>query len=539
MTFFTDKAGISAAGRSGEESSLAPFRHPAFTVLWVATVVSNIGTWMQNAAAGWLMTGLDPNPFTVALVQVATALPMFIFVLPAGALADIVDRRRLLIVVQLLTTLLVAAFAFLIWLDVMTPGLLLAFSFLVAAGAALILPAWQAIVPQLVPPRQLQPAVALNSVGLNVSRAAGPALAGVIIGIWGLSAPFWLNAVSTLGVVTALIWWQPNDAAASRLPPERFGRAIGAGLRHARHNPELRATLVRAAGFFIFASAYWALLPLVARNQIAGGPELYGVLLGAIGAGAVGAAFALPALRRQCGPGRLVALGTVGTAVAMVLFGQADEPVTAIIASVLAGASWIAVLTTINVSAQLASPAWVRGRALAILGAVMFGALTAGSAAWGQLAAWVGLPDAHYVAAAGALLVLPLLRGFRLQSSAGPGLKSSPHWPQPVLSGEIQSEGRPTLVTVDYWIRPEDHRAFLEMTEDLERERRRDGAFGWGLFEDVVQPGHFVEAFRFYSWVEHLRQHERAAMADQQLHDAITRLDVGGRPKVTHLVSVR
>jgi len=218
-----------------EESSLAPFRHPAFTVLWVATVVANIGLWMQNAAAGWLMTTLDPDPFIVSLVQVATSLPMFLFVLPAGALADIIDRRRLLIAIQIAGAALVAAFAPLVWWKWVTPNLLLAFAFLAGTAAALIMPAWQSIVPQLVPRKHLT--VALNSVGLNVSRAIGPALSGIIIAAWGLAAPFGVNALATLGVIAALVWWRPlGNETGSRLPPEKFNRAIRAGFRHAgRH----------------------------------------------------------------------------------------------------------------------------------------------------------------------------------------------------------------------------------------------------------------------------------------------------------------
>jgi MFS family permease len=328
----------------GEASSLSPFRHPTFTVLWVATIVSNIGTWMQNAAAGWLMTGLDPDPFIVSLVQVATSLPMFLFALAGGALADIVDRRRLLIGIQTTVAALVAGFGLLVWLGQVTPIMLLAFSFLAGTAAALIAPAWMSIVPQLVPRENLQPAVALNGVGLNVSRAIGPALAGLIIVSWGLAAPFWLNAFSTLGVIAALVWWQrPADDGAHRLPAERFGRAIRAGLRHARHNPHLRATLIRAAGFFIFASAYWALLPLVARDQVAGGPRLYGLLLGAIGVGAVTGALTLPFAQRRFGPDAPAWAGTVGTAIAMVLYGLARQPSTALAASFVAGVSWIAV----------------------------------------------------------------------------------------------------------------------------------------------------------------------------------------------------
>jgi len=223
---------------------------------------------MQNAAAGWLMTGLDPDPLTVALVQVATTLPMFLLGIPAGALADILDRRRLLLIVQLVLAVLVAGFSLLVWLDRITPAALLGFTFLMGAGAALIAPAWQSIVPQLVSHDELSPAVAANSVGINVSRAVGPALAGFLIGALGIAAPFWINALTSLGVIAALIWWRPQQAGAHQLPPERFGSAMLIGLRLARRNPHLRATLIRAIYFFVFASAYWADLPILARNQV-------------------------------------------------------------------------------------------------------------------------------------------------------------------------------------------------------------------------------------------------------------------------------
>src|SRR5262249_10051850 len=239
--------------------------------------------------------------------------------------------------------------------------------------------------------------------------AVGPALAGIIIAAWGIAAPFWVNALSTLGVIAGLVWWRSREAGNPRLPPEHFSRPIAPGLRHGRHNPALRATLIRAAGFFIFGSAYWALLPLVARNQVAGGPELYGILLGAIGAGAVAAAFALPWLKRHLGADRLVVAGTVGTAFALLLFAFAGQPDMALAASLIAGVSWIAVLATVNVSAQVALPGWVRGRGLSIFGTVMFGSLTAGSAAWGKVAALTSLPTAHLIAAAGALIAVPVL----------------------------------------------------------------------------------------------------------------------------------
>lgn len=527
-----------AAAPQAEGSSLSPFRHRVFSVLWTATVISNIGTWMQSATAGWLMTGLDPDPLVVSLVQVATSLPMFLFALPAGALADIVDRRWLLVWLQVCVAVLFAVFGLLVWFDRVTPFLLLAFTFAAGIAAALSAPAWQSIVPQLVPRRDLQPAVALNSVGINISRAIGPALAGLVIAAWGLAAPFWINALTTVGVVAALVWWRPSDDDAHTLPPERFGSAIRAGLRHTRHNQHLRATLIRGAGFFVSASAYWALLPLVAREQVAGGPELYGVLLGAIGAGAVGGAFLLPRLKAWLGADKVAIAGTIGTAVAMILFGLARQPGIALVACVVAGVSWIAVLATINVSAQVALPSWVRGRGLAVFVTVMFGGMTLGSALWGQVATVLGLPMAHFLAAACALIAIPLLWRWKLQTGAGADLTPSMHWPSPVLSHDIAADRGPVLVTVEYDVAPEDRDRFLTAIMRLEPSRRRDGAFAWGVFEDAAQDGRFVETFLLDSWIEHLRQHERVTNADRVLQDAVQRFQRAGTPKVGHLLAV-
>ena len=524
---------------AADGSTLAPFRYATFTVLWIATVVANVGVWMQNAAAGWLMTGLTPDPFLVSLVQVATSVPIFALALPAGALADIVDRRRLLIAVQTASALIVAAFGFLVLAGRVTPAILLAFVVVSGTAAALIMPAWQSIVPQLVPRAFLQPAVALNGVGLNVSRAIGPALAGLVIAAWGLASPFWVNAATTLGVIAALVWWRPKgDPSAIRLPAERFFRAIAAGLRHARYNSHLQATLIRAGGFFVVASAYWALLPLVARHQIAGGPTLYGLLLGAIGAGAVCAAFALPFLKRHLGPDRLVAAAVIGTACALILFGLARQPPVALAASVLAGVSWISVLATVNVSAQVALPGWVRGRGLSIFVAVMFGCLTVGSALWGKIAVWMGLPITLFTAGAVGLATIPLLWRWKLQTGAGLDLTPSTHWPEPVISQEIEQDRGPVLVTVEYLIRPEDRAPFLEALTNLGGERRRDGAFHWWVFEDVAKPGRYVETFMLDSWIEHMRQHARVSNTDRELQERVREFHIEGAPQVTHLVAV-
>ena len=523
-----------------EGGALDPLRSRAFLVLWIATVVSNVGTWMQNAAAGWLMTGLTQDAFIVSMVQVATMLPVVLLGLPAGALADIIDRRKLLIGVNVVLTAIVAVLAVLVSLGRVDPISLLAFTALAGAASALIAPSWQAIVPSLVPRRDLQAAISLNSVGINISRALGPALAGLLIGIIGLSAPFYVNAITTLGVIAALIWWKPAEGPGRRLPAEGFTHALGLGLRHARHNPHLRATLIRAAGFFIFASAYWALLPLVARDQIAGGPQLYGLLLGTIGVGAVSGAFLLPRLKAMLGPDRLVVVATCGTALALVLFGLAQTPVVAFAASLMAGLSWIAVLAPINVSAQVGLPSWIKGRGLSLFATVQFGGMAGGSALWGQVAKLYGLPATHFAAAAGALIAIPLLWRWKLHTGAALDLTPSMHWPAPVATNEIQPDRGPVQITIEYIIDPAERSDFLRAIGEFRAERLRDGAYDWAVYEDSASPSLMVETFLVSSWLEHQRQHERVTQADHDVQERVRSFHKGVEaPVVRHLIAAR
>ena len=533
----TARDGRDRAGAAAPSSTWRPFRYSAFTVLWTATVVSNIGTWMHEVGAGWLMTSLAPSPFMVALVQGATTLPIFLLALPAGALADIVDRRKVLLAVTLFLTVVAAALGGLVWLGLVTPWVLLVFTFLMGAGAAFAAPAWQAIVPTLVPRADLQPAVALNSVGINISRAIGPALGGLIIATLGIAVPFLLNAVSSLGVIAALLWWKPPAAPARRLPAERFASAIRTGLRYARASGPLRATLGRAVAFFLFASAYWALLPLIARGLLGGGPELYGILLGCVGAGAVGGALFLPKLKALLGPDRLVAAGTLGMALVLIVLATIANDYAAAAVSLLAGASWIAVLSSLNVSAQVALPEWVRARGLSIFLTVFFGAMSAGSVTWGRMAEALGIPLTLLAAAAGAVLAIGLSWRWKLGEGAALDLSPSLHWPAPMAAGEIEPDRGPVMVTVEYRIDPKDRKAFLAAIAAFGPERWRDGAFAWGIFEDAAEEGRFIETFMVESWIEHLRQHERVTDADRVLQEAVQRFHAGGKPTVTHLIA--
>jgi MFS family permease len=532
-------AGTSAAPAAPLPSAWGALRHPVFRSLWIATVVSNVGGWMYNAASGWLMTSLSPSPLIVSLVQVANSLPLFLFALPAGALADMLDKRRLILWLEILTTLCSALFALLVMLHAVGPTLLLFFILVIGTLAALETPAWQAIVPLLVPESALSSAVAVNSVGVNISRVIGPAITGGIIVGFGIAAPFWLDAFSNAGVIGVISRWRPPQrATVGPLPAESLTSAIRAGVRYARYNGALRATLVRAVGFFLFASAYWALLPLVARTQLQGGPGLYGTLLAVIGAGAVGGALFLPRLVARLGTDSVVVLGEAGTAAALVLFGLAHQPWVAALACLLAGISWIAVLAILNVSAQTVLPDWVRGRGLAVYVTVFFGTLTLGSALWGVAAEHLGLPAAHYLAGAGAVLALWATRRWKLQSGPAADLTPSMHWPEPVLAAHVDQAAGPVLVTIEYHVAPEHREAFLDALVPLARERRRDGAYDWSVFEDTAHPERIIETWRSDTWLDHLRQHRRFTRADQAVEERVQRL-AREPPRITHYIAAR
>ncbi|MGK7866321.1 MFS transporter [Falsiroseomonas sp. E2-1-a20] len=518
-------------------SALAPFAHRAFLVLWGATLVANIGTWMRDVGLSWRMTELAGSATLVAAVQAASALPVLLLALPAGALADVVDRRRLLFGAQ---ACLAVLSVFLVAMELggfTTPGLILGAAVLGGIGAALSAPAWQAIVPQLVPREVLRPAVALNSMGVNIARAIGPALGGLLLATVGAWAVFALDALSFVGVLLALAWWR-SSTAPRRAPPETIGGALRAGLRYARASDSLRRVLLRALGFFLFASAPWALLPLVARQLPGGGPHIYGLMLAAIGAGAVAGALLLPWLRRRLGggAGRAVLSGTIGAGVAGLLLAAAPSGAVAVAACALLGLAWITVLTTLNVAAQGALPDWVRARGLAIYLATFSGAMMTGSLGWGLVADRAGLVVALGAAAAGGLTVGLLLRRVRLPEG-DLAMVPSDHMPgHHDLILPLPQAG-PVLVLVEYRLRQKEDRApLLAALGRLGAARRRDGAEDWLLLDDPLDALRIVELFRLRDWAEHERMHDRATSADRPLHEAANALDRDGAPRIRHLV---
>ncbi|SDY95282.1 MFS transporter [Nitrosomonas sp. Nm33] len=519
-------------------SAFSPFKHRVFTVLWTATLISNIGTWMFNVTSGWVMTELSPSPLMVSMVQAATALPIFLFALPAGALGDLFDRRKLLLWSQIMLAVVLFLFAGLLWKDGVNAWVLLLFTFITGAGSAFATPAWQAIIPRLVPRDALAPAIALNGVSVNAARAIGPALGGFIIAAAGAVATVLLDAVSYLAVVAALVWWHAAATQTDALPRERLAGAMRAGVRFALHSTPLRHTLIRALAFFICASAYWALLPLVAKDMFQGGPSFYGILLTALGIGAVAGAFLLPVMKKHVSADKSMMLATAGTALCLLMFAYGEYTGIGIAAGLIGGVSWIIAVASLNVSAQVALPDWVRARGLAIFQMVLFGAMTAGSLGWGQAAAVAGLSLALTVSGLLALFLIPITVRFKLNLGEYHDHTPSGHWTEPAVSTFVSHDHGPVLITLEYRIDDADRDAFSLLMRELGIIRRRDGAIQWGFFEDVEDHGRFIEMFTVESWLAHLRQHARVSAADKILQDKIVALHRGATPpRVTHAVT--
>ena len=391
-------------------SAWRPLRHRSFALLWSAALVSNIGSWMHELAAGWLMTTLTTSHAMVALVQTATSLPVFLLALPAGTLADRIDRRRLQIFVQATMLVLAAVLGALVLAGRINSLLLLGVTLAIGACTAILSPSWQSILPQLVPREDLPGAVALHVVGMNIARSIGPALGGALIVGLGIAWPFFVNAASFIAVILALLAWRPAPRPVAAGTQVGYDRALMQGLDQARSNPALQRTLLRSALFYFFASAYWALLPVVAREQLGGGAPLFGILVGCIGIGAVSGVFFLPRLRARGGLDGVVLVGTLGTAVAVTGYALLRQPVLGMLASLVAGVSWLANFSSLNVAAQFAVPDAMRGRGMALFSGLFYGCLALGSLFWGLVADHAGLSAALLLTAAGLVVGLVVAR---------------------------------------------------------------------------------------------------------------------------------
>jgi MFS family permease len=516
-----------------------PLEQPLFRSLWLAAVVSNIGTWMHTVGATWLMTTLTKSPLLIALLTTMGSLPIFLVGLPAGALADVLDRRRIVLLTQLWMLGVATVLAVLSFTGLIAPWLLLALTFLLSLGSALSIPAWQALMPELVGKEQLAAAVALNGAGFNLARAIGPALGGTIVAAAGPSAVFGLNALSFLAIIWVIYRWR-RPTSETQAVPEPVVSAIQAGGRYARHARELRAVLVRTAASIAGASALWALLPVVATQDLKLGALGYGVLLGSIGFGAVAGVPLLARLRAAYSLDWIVTAMTLVFVLTTLTLGYVHNVWVLNGAMVLTGVAWLILTSCLNVAAQTIVPAWVQARALGVYLLVFQGCFAAGSAGWGALAGRVGNGRALlYAALALGVGMLTVLR-WRLRSGEELDLSPSQHIPPPETVVDPAPEDGPVQVRIEYRIRDGAEEDFVAAMEEVRLIRLRDGAFRWELFCDPAEPQRFVETYEVASWAEHLRQHERATVADQAVEQqALAYQEAGRSPVVEHLIAAR
>jgi MFS family permease len=518
-------------------SAWAPLRIGIFRALWLAVLASNIGLWMQTVGAQWLLVHRAQAAILVPLVQVADMLPDVLFGVVGGVLADIFDRRRLLIAVQLVMAIVCATLTVLTRAGHMPPALLLAFTFVLGAGSVLTGPAYQSLIPDLVPRSEIPAAAALGSISVNLARAVGPAIAGVLISLAGVSAVFAVDTAALLLFALVVVTWRPPARATARIP-EPFLGALHAGTRYVRHAPVVRRMLLRAALFLVPASALWALLPLIATERLGLGSDGYGLLLGALGVGAVAGAFILPPIRAKLSANALIGAASCLFAAALVAVVSTHSTAVVVVVLLPTGVAWIAVLSSMNASLQLFLPNWVRARGISIYLIVLFGSQAIGALIWGGVNAPAGLVPTFLIAAVLLAAGAATLRVWPLIDTRGMGRETVVYWPEPQLLGEIEPEGGPVVVRTAYTIAPVHEQAFLEAMSRLRLSRLRTGATQWGLFREGESENVFIELFVVPSWDEHVRQHaERQTETDHSYEERADALS-DPPPRTTHLISV-
>jgi MFS family permease len=506
-------------------------------MLWIGTAAANLGAWMQIVGAQWMLVADMGGEALVALVHTATTLPVLLLAMPAGALADIVNRTRLLVGAQLFVAAVAVMMTVLGATGGLEPGLLLMSTFALGAGAALSAPAIGALIPDLVPRGELVEAAALGAISVNVARAVGPAVAGLIIAVTGATTVFALNAVAALAFVALLLFGRigPEGVAEDR---ERFTAALSAGGRYVRHTRVVRRILLRAVLFVVPATAIWALLPLFAGRDLGLGPDGYGMLLGALGVGAILGAVLLPRLPAGPSTNGTVAVASLAYAGTLVAMAVLRRPVPLTLCMVPAGVAWVTILANVNAQIQLFLPAWVRARGLAVYQVVVIGGQAVAAGCWGLAAHRFGLP-VTFLAAAG-VLVAGVLTATRWPLPDTRGINQNPavYWPEPHLVLDPGLVDGPVLVTVTYTVHPDQQPEFVAAMAPIGQARRRTGASRYRLFRAGEVPDRYVEAFLVPSWEEHLRQHFGRLTRDEQAQERVALALADGPPLIRHLLPV-
>lgn len=517
-------------------SALSPFRFPVFRSIWFASVLSNLGGLIQTVGAAWLMTSIAKSADMVALVQTSVALPIVLLSVFAGAMADNMDRRKVMLGAQIFMLVVSTVLTACAWMGLITPWLLLMFTFLIGCGAAFNGPAWQASVGDMVPRAHLAGAVAINSMGFNIARSVGPAIGGVIVAAAGAAAAFAVNASSYIALIWVLARWRPVRPPLL-LPRETMGIAVAAGIRYVSMSPAIRRVLIRGSVFGMGASSVMALLPLVAKDVLTGGPLSYGVLLGAFGVGAVLGALSSAYLRETLSSEVLARIACIAFAIAAAVSGWSTYMALTIPMMMIAGASWVLTLSTFNVSVQLATPRWVVARALSLYQVATFGGMAAGSWLWGIISESDGVRIALLAAAVVMLICAAMGLRFPLSETADLNLDPLRRWQAPETAVPVESRTGPVVVTIEYSIREEHVLEFLTTMAERRRIRKRDGAMNWMLLRDLADPHTWVERFTTPTWLDYIRHNNRMTHDDAAVLKRLRELHQGpGIPTVRRMI---
>ncbi|OZI74906.1 MFS transporter [Bordetella genomosp. 12] len=519
-------------------SVAAPLRHPAFRTIWIANLFANLGIWAQSVAAAWIVTTQQSSPVMVAMIQVAAALPLVLLSILTGVIADNYDRRKVMLAgmsMELVIGVIITTLAF---LGVLHPVSLIVAVFFMSVGSAIVTPAWQAAVGEQVPKSEVSRAILLNSVNFNVARALGPALGGLLLGMFGAPWVFLFNCVCYASLIWAIWVWR-RDLPKRSLPPERIFEGMVAAWRFTEYSSVTRLVMLRSFSFGISASALWALLPLLAHDHVSGSASLYGYMLGALGLGAISGSFWISGAQRRFGTSRLISAGALVMAACLLLLGTVDSLALLFPALLVAGSCWIAVLATYNTSIQVLVPDWVKARALALYQMSMFGGLALGSFTWGHFAETLGVKGS--LAAAGVTLAFTALLFFRSHLPSLNDTQDLAAWPsasQSPARQDFNPQRGAIIIHVHYHIEEDKQAGFLSSLRPLRRMRMRNGADQWQVFRDLADLSLWTEVFVVDNWFQYLRMMDRMTLADKMVLEAVQAFHDGPQPpQVSQAVS--
>src|SRR6516165_6266651 len=506
----------------------APLRHPVFRRIWLASLLSNLGILIQGVGAAWAMTQMAASADKVALVQTALMLPVMLISMPAGAIADMHDRRIVAMVSLSIALVGATVLTVLAWFSLITPSILLSLCFVVGSGMALFGPAWQSSVSEQVPSETLPAAVALNGISYNIARSFGPAIGGVVVATAGAVAAFAANAVLYLPLLVVLFLWQ-RASEPSRLPREKLNRAIVSGVRYITNSPPIKIVLTRTFVTGVIGGSVSALMPLVVRDLLHGGAQLYGIMLGAFGMGAVVGALNIGAVRKQFRGEAAIRICTLsmGTAIAAVALSR--EPVLTAAALVVAGAAWMLAVALFNIGVQLSAPRWVAGRSLAAFQASIAGGIAIGSWGWGHLTDLAGVETALLISAV-LMLASPLLGLLLPMPRIGARNEDAEELVDPEVRLPLTGRSGPLVVEIEYRVAPDNARAFHSVMQDVQLSRQRNGAYGWSIARDIADPELWTERYHCPTWIDFLHQRNRATQPERELYLRAVNFHIGPEP---------